>query len=86
MSVADRAFFSLEVATKLVREGADFRHFDDRETGVVLHTMPTVYGEMLVQIAMDFPGLPNVNALTLTNIRFWYNGLRGTLKARTKRT
>jgi hypothetical protein len=35
---------------------------------------------MLLQICMDYPGLPDPRTLTVSDIRFFYNGLRKTLK------
>jgi hypothetical protein len=43
-----------------------------------------VYSTMMFQIAADFPGIPNVLRFTLSEIRFWYNGERSSLKQRTK--
>ncbi len=40
---------------------------------------------MMLQIAMDFPALPDVRGLTLTEIRFWYDGERSMLQQRTRR-
>lgn len=49
------------------------------------HTAVAVYSEMLLQIALDYPGVPDVRTLKAHEIRFFYNGLRATLKERTKR-
>lgn len=45
--------------------------------------MAAVYGEMLIQIGLDYPGLPDMRALPLHQIRFLYNGIRENLKKRT---
>ena len=66
-----------------MRGGGDFRFPEDIKAGCAGHTLPNVYAEMMLQIAMDFPSLPNILAMTLSDIRFWYNGLRPTLKRRT---
>jgi hypothetical protein len=46
--------------------------------------MSAVYGEMLLQISMDYPGLPDPRTLSMSQIRYFYDGLRGALKERTK--
>ncbi len=66
-----------------MRGGTDYRFPEDVQSGVSCHTIPNVYGEMLLQIAMDFPALPDVRSLRMGEIRYWYNGLRATLKKRT---
>jgi hypothetical protein len=38
---------------------------------------------MMMQITMDFPALADVRTFKLSEIRFWYDGLRATLKKRT---
>ena len=39
---------------------------------------------MLLQICRDYPGLPDPRTLTLSEIRFFYEGLRGELLKYTK--
>lgn len=68
----------------LIRGGAEDRFVPDRETGQVTHTMAPVYCMMLRQIARDYPGLPDARTLTLSEIRFFYDGLRAELKVVTK--
>ena len=46
--------------------------------------MPNVYGEMLRQVCRDYAGLPDPRTLTNTEIRWFYEGLRGELRAHTK--
>lgn len=41
---------------------------------------------MVLQIARDYSGLPDVRTLKAHEIRFFYNGLRDELKAHTKST
>lgn len=38
---------------------------------------------MLLQICMDYPGLPDVRELQSSEIRFFYEALRGLLRERT---
>jgi hypothetical protein len=66
-----------------VREGDDAR-LPQTEEGRAQHRLDAVYGEMLIQISLDFAGLPDPRELTLSEIRFFYNGLREILKQRTK--
>jgi hypothetical protein len=67
-----------------VRHGADEYLPRDRETGRPQHTLARVYSEMLLQISRDYPGLPDSRTLTLSEIRFFYDGLRGELKRHTR--
>lgn len=43
-----------------------------------------VYREMLLQICRDYPGLPDPRTLTMSQIRFFYEGLRSELLEATK--
>jgi len=43
-----------------------------------------VFREMLLQICRDYPGLPDPRTLTMSEILFFYEGLRGELHSRTK--
>ena len=47
------------------------------------NTRINVYKEMLLQVARDYSGLPDVRTLTASQIRFFYDGLRAELKAHT---
>jgi hypothetical protein len=68
-----------------VRLGADHYHAPSHETGAASHTLPAVYAEMLRQICRDYGGgIPDFRELTLSDIRFFYEGLRGELQAITK--
>lgn len=49
-----------------------------------LHTAQNVYTEMLLQICRDYPGLPDPRTLKASEIRFFYDGLRGELKSHGK--
>ena len=77
-------FFGLIVVTPLVRHGEDERLPRDRATGAAQHVIPRVYGEMLLQICRDYRGLPDPRTLSLSEIRFFYEGLRGELKKHTR--
>jgi len=57
-----------------VRNGADARLPDAERT----------YKEMLLQIARDYPGLPDARTLSVPEIVFFYEGLRPELKKHTK--
>jgi hypothetical protein len=46
--------------------------------------MLAVYTEMFFQICRDYPSLPDPWELTLSDIRFFYDGLRGDLYRRTR--
>lgn len=39
---------------------------------------------MLLQICRDYSGLPDARTLTMSNIRFFYEGIRPELKKHTK--
>jgi hypothetical protein len=71
------------VNVDLVRHGADWR-WPRHKSGVAMHTALPVYGEMLLQICMTYPGLPDPRTLSLCEIRFFYNGMRAQLRAATK--
>lgn len=62
--------------TKLVRKGKDVTLPD--------HTPRAVYSEMILQIARDYPGIPDVRTLALSEIRFFYEGLRHELQRGTQ--
>lgn len=61
-------------------EGRLPRAKDDEGRRIPQHTLGNVYREMMIQVCMDYPGLPDVRTLTLGEIRFFYDGLRETLK------
>lgn len=62
-----------------MRGGADAK----REKNT--HQLMPVYREMLLQICRDYPGLGDFRALTLSEIRFFYEGMRRELHERTRR-
>ena len=68
----------------MVRFGSDQRRAKDKETGRSTHTLLPVYCEMLAQICRDYATLPNPYALTMREIRFWFEWLRPELHVRTK--
>lgn len=70
----DVAFFSRTVAIPLVRNGVDDKYVQGD------HTMMMVYPEMYLQICVEYNSLPPEDSLTLSKIRFFYNGIRASLK------
>ncbi len=48
------------------------------------HRVLPVYGEMLLQVCRDYPALPDPRTLTMSEIRFFYEGLRAELREHTK--
>lgn len=54
----------------------------DKETGERRdgNTFPRVHTEMLHQVLLDYGGLGDWRALTASEIRFFYDGIRGSLK------
>ena len=64
--------------TPIVRNGQDDKFVNGE------HTYPLVYGEMLLQICMDYPGLPDPRTLKRHQIKFFYEGIRGQLKKNSK--
>lgn len=78
------AFFSVPVTTCVVRRGANERLIDN-VTGASRHFLAPVYAEMLAQITLDCPGLPDARALTASQIRFFFDRCsRGALLEHTK--
>ena len=65
--------------TPLVRHGVD--EFLTRGR----HRVVAVYSEMLLQVSREYPGLPDPRTMTLAEIRFFYNGLRGDLHSASQR-
>jgi len=61
------------VRVTLIRYGADYRL---PKGG---HNYINVYSEMLLQICMEYPGLPDALVLEAAQIRFFYAGLRAQL-------
>jgi hypothetical protein len=74
MLASGQAFFGGPVVDRIVRNGADARLSSARLT----------YTEMLLQVARDYPGLPDPRTLAIGEIVFFYNGLRDELKRHTK--
>ena len=72
------------MTTPLVRHGADATLPIDRESGESGHVRAPVYREMVLQICRTYSGLPDVRTLTDSQIRFFYNGIRGELHETTK--
>lgn len=61
-----------------MRKGADVEFPPEQ------HTIPIVFRAMLIQVCLDYPGLPDARTLTLSEIRFFYDGIRESLIERTK--
>ncbi len=57
-----------------MRNGADARLPSARAT----------YQEMMLQVARDYPGLPDLRTLTVAEIVFFYDGLRPELQKHTR--
>lgn len=49
-----------------------------------LSSASATYREMMLQVARDYPGLPDLRTLTVGEIAFFYEGLRPELKKHTK--
>ena len=54
----------------------------DRETGTLQNYVVPVYRQMLLQIMMDYPALPDFRTLTASEIKFFYDNLRPSLLKR----
>lgn len=70
MRAAGHPFFGGRVVDTIVRNGED----------VLLASAADTYRVMLLQIAKDYPGLPDARTLTVPEIVFFYDGLRPELK------
>lgn len=57
-----------------MRNGADAR----------LSSASATYKEMMLQVARDYPGLPDLRTLTVSEIVFFYEGLRPELQKHTR--
>ena len=67
-----------------MRHGADERLPRDKETGRPQHTCFEVYAELLLWICRWYPSLPDPRTLTMTEIRFFFEGIRAELREVTK--
>ncbi len=76
-------FFGLDILTPLVQWGEDLK-LPRGEDGEARHTVEAVYPVLVLQICSDYPGLPDVRTMTMTEIRFFYEGLRKRLKEGSK--
>lgn len=63
-----------------MRNGADTTRFESGKRVSV----GFAYREMLLQITRDYSGLPDVRALTLSQIFFFYDGERDELRRATR--
>lgn len=78
-------FWGTEVEGCLVvRDGTDAEIECDRD-GNSQHTRKNIVVEQLLSISLHYPGLPDPRTLSLDEIEFFYEGLRPTLKAMTRR-
>ena len=66
------------VKIQLVRFGGDAKLQKGQ------HNFINVYTEMLLQICRDYSTLPDIRTITISEIRFFYNGIRSELKSHTK--
>lgn len=71
------SFFGI-VKALLVRFGEDTK----LEKGQ--HNFTNVYTEMFLQICRDYSSLPDPRTLRMSEIRFYYDGLRSELKEHTR--
>ena len=60
------------------------RYGEDRTIENGEHRLAPVYSEMLRQVCRDYAGLPDARTLSLSEIRFFYEGIREELKHHTK--
>lgn len=58
--------------------------WNDWKTGAVVHVAEVVYGRMLRQICLDYPGLPDPRTMTVEEIVWFYDGLRPMLRKHTR--
>ena len=74
-------FYSLpffgRVKPSLIRNGNDYKIKNG-------HNALNVFKEMFLQILRDYASLPDIRTLTIKEIVFFYDGLRGELKEVTK--
>lgn len=75
---SDFCAFNGLVRANLVRHGVDERLPEG------LNMAPVVYREMLTQICRDYASLPDPRTLKLSEIRFFYDGMRAELKRHTE--
>ena len=71
---------ALRAQTLVVRGGVDSQQ-PEREGG---HRLPWVYAEMLYDCVVNLPGLPDPRTLTMSEIRWFYERLRPSLREMTK--
>lgn len=66
----------------IVSKGQETTLGYDRE-GNPLHTRLNVMRRMILEICYRYPGLPDVRTLSIDEVEFFYDGLRGILIAET---
>ena len=67
----------------MVRKGENVKLMDPHGESP-RHTRQRVYSEMMIMIARVYHSLPDVRTMTLDEIAFFYDGIRGELLDRTK--
>jgi hypothetical protein len=78
-------FWETEVESPLlVRGGASVKLRPDHKTGLARHTMGEVFREMFIQVLRTYPSLPDPRTLSMDEIEFLYEGIRGELEEVTK--
>jgi len=70
----------VNVATPLVLTDGSEGRLPPGKDGHPIHTLPVVYGAMLMQVMREYSGLGDFRRLSLAEIRFLYGGLRRELK------
>jgi len=71
-------FFGVITGPLLVREGEERRLYNGQ------HTRANVYGEMLLHVLSSYSLGVDYRTLTMAEIEFFYDGLRGELKRATE--
>lgn len=64
--------------------GAELELHPAPHTRFLVHTVEMVHTVMLLQICKRYRQLPEVSTMALSEIRFWYDGIRGDLLRETK--
>jgi len=83
MHGGSHSFFGL-INTCVVRHGSDVKLYDKERRNI--NTRLNVMSEMILQICTDYAGLPDPRTLSDSEIRFFYEGARATLKKHTTPT
>lgn len=77
-------FFGLRVGSRLVLRGTPEGKLPHSKgangRSRIEHTIPNVYGSMLLQVVRDYAGIGDFRTLTMAEIRFFYSGLKPELR------